>query len=119
MQRWMTAILLAVLMLTAAAGAYAEPITGGWSVAEDNTISDEASALLSKALEGLVGVTYTPISYLGSQVVAGFNHCFLCKAAAVAPNAEPKLVLLYVYEGLTGNVEILDIVDVRLGAEMR
>lgn len=109
------ALLLTALMLTGIACAYAEPVDGGWSVAEDNAITDENKAVFDKALEGLLGVDYEPIAYLGSQVVAGTNHCFLCKATVVAPDAEPTLVLIYIYEDLEGNAEIMHIVDMDLG----
>ena len=59
----------------------------------------------------MVGVSYEPVAYLGSQVVAGTNHCFLCKATIVYPNAVPSLVLIYIYEDLQGNTEILNIAD--------
>lgn len=109
------AILLTALMMTGIACAYAEPVDGGWSVAENNAITEETKAVFDKALEGLVGVNYEPIAYLGSQVVAGTNHCFLCKATVVSPDAEPSLVLIYIYEDLKGNAEIMSIVDINLG----
>ena len=109
------AFILTALMLTGIATAMAEPVLGGWSVAEENSITEENKVVFDKALEGLVGVDYEPIAYLGSQVVAGTNHCFLCKATVVYPDAEPTLVLIYIYEDLEGNAVIMHIVDMNLG----
>ena len=55
-------------------GGWNEPVDGGWGTASDPTITDEVRALFEKALDGLVGVNYVPVTYLGTQVVAGYNH---------------------------------------------
>lgn len=109
-------LLLTMMMLASAAIASAETLPGGWQVAENNAITEENRALLEQALEGLVGVTYVPVAYLGSQVVAGMNHCFLCQATVVYPGAEPTLVLVYLYQDLTGQVEITRIADLDIAA---
>ena len=93
-----------------------EPIVGGWTVAGNNSITQERKAIFDKALNGLVGVDYEPIANLGSQTVAGTNHCFLCRATVVYPAAQPRLVFIYIYEDLIGNSEILRIVNMELDA---
>ena len=115
------AIVFAALLLMHATFAMAEtPMLGGWSVAESTEITEERQALFDKALEGLLGVDYTPVAYLGSQVVSGINHCFLCKATVVYPNAEPSLKLVYIYEDAAGNIQLSMIIDLDIGmfAEM-
>lgn len=102
---------LAVLMILTAACASAETLLGGWTVAEDNAITEENKAIFDKAMEKLVGVNYEPVAYLASQTVAGLNHCFLCRATVVYPNAVPNLVLVYIYADLEGNAEITQITD--------
>lgn len=109
-------LLLTMMMLASAAVASAETLPGGWQVAENNAITEENRALLEQALEGLVGVTYVPVAYLGSQVVAGMNHCFLCQARVVYPGAEPTLVLVYLYQDLTGQMKITRIADLDIAA---
>lgn len=84
---------------------------GGWAIAEDTSITAERKAVFDKALEGLVGVNYVPVAYLGSQVVAGTNHCFLTQATIVYPDAVPMFTLVYIYEDLSGNAEILNIAN--------
>ena len=109
-------LLLAALLLMSTAAAFADSLDGGWSVAEDSAITEKTKAVFDKAMEGLVGVSYEPIAYLGSQVVAGTNHCFLCRATVVYPNAVPRLVLIYIYEDLEGGASILNITDLDIAA---
>ncbi len=104
-------ILIAAVLLMSTLLVSAESLDGGWNIAENTEISEERKAVFEKAMTDLVGVSYEPVAYLGSQVVAGTNHCFLCKATIVYPNAVPSLVLIYIYEDLQGNTEILNIAD--------
>ena len=112
-----TALLLAAVLVLGIACAFAEiALVGGWSVAESTEITDENKAVFDKAMEGLLGVDYEPVAYLGSQVVAGLNHCFLCKATVVYPDAVPTLVLVYIYEDLDGNATVTNIADLDIAA---
>ena len=91
---------------------------GGWSVPQDTKITEEELKIFNKAIEGLTGVGYEPVAYLGSQVVAGTNHCFLCKSTVIYPGATNRYTLVYIYEKLDGTEEILNIADIELpGAE--
>lgn len=113
--------------LTAGSGAQAEeavvepveesaeesPIAGGWEAEEDTAMTDDLKDLFARALEGLTGVAYEPIAYLGHQVVAGLNHCFLCKSTVIYPDAKPGYSLVYIYEDLDGNLEVKDITDLQ------
>lgn len=89
-------------------------VTGGWQAAEDTAVTESQKALFEKATEKLLGVKYEPVAYLASQVVSGKNHCFLAKATVVRPGAEPRYTLVYIYEDLQNNLEILDIKDIDL-----
>ena len=46
-----------------------EPLAGGWTPAEDFSVTDERRAVFDKGMETLLGVDYEPLAYLGSQVV--------------------------------------------------
>ena len=61
-------------------------------------------------------MAYEPVAYLGSQVVAGMNHAYLCRATVVYPDAQPAWKLVYVYEPLEGVAEITRIADLDLAA---
>ena len=91
-------------------------MTGYWEVAADPTVTPERKAIFDKGMEGLLGVDYVPVVYLGSQVVAGTNHAFLCQGTIVVPNAVPEWMVVYLYEDLQGNVSVLDIGGFDVGA---
>ena len=116
--RKLLSLCLALVMLFAIGCAFAEEglLAGGWTAAEDPAITDEVNALVEKALDGLVGVNYVPVAYLGSQVVAGTNHAILCQATAVVPDTAPSWKILYLYEDLEGNVTVLSIADWDFGS---
>ncbi len=92
------------------------PLTGGWTPAADPDVTEELRALFDQAMEGLVGVNYLPVAYLGSQIVAGVNHAFLCQAVTVYPNAQPRWTIVYLYQDLSGQASILNIADFDIGS---
>ena len=111
---------LSILLLTLSAfPALAEDsMAGGWSIYTETPteIPDEALNALNTALDGLVGCTYEPIALLATQIVAGTNYCFLCETTAVVPNAQPSYALVYVFDGLNGEHEILRVQDIEFSA---
>ncbi len=112
------ALMLALLMVISAA-AMAEPMCGGWTPSADPVVSEERLALFEKGMETLTGIGYIPLIYLGSQVVAGTNHAFLCQAVTAYPGSlqqEPLYAIVYLYEDLSGNVSILNIADFDIGS---
>lgn len=111
------AVLFAVMMMITSVAAVAEaPLAGGWTPSADPAVTDEIKAIVDQALEGLVGVNYTPVAFLGSQVVAGTNYAVLCQATVVVPDAVPSYVIIYIYRDLEGNASILNIADFDIGA---
>ena len=88
---------------------------GGWSLTDDGSLSDAAQSAFAKAMEGFVGVNYTPVALLGTQLVSGTNYCLLCEAAVVYPDAKPYYAVVTVYESLDGAAEIRNIVALDLG----
>ena len=92
-------------------------ISGGWSVAEDQAITDDMNNLFYQALDsyqtGTITVAYTPVAVLGTQVVAGTNYAVLCKASEI--NKGTAWVIIYLYQDLEGNASVLKIADLPLG----
>ncbi len=118
MKKTLTALMVLVLTFALCiAPVSAEEIDGGWEipVTEANALTEEAQSAFDKATEQLMGVNYTPVALLATQVVAGTNYCILCQATAVVPDAKPYWTLLYLYADLEGNVEILNIYDLYIG----
>lgn len=110
-------LIVAVLMLMVLVFALAEaPVCGGWAAADSTELTEERLAVFDKAMTGLVGVDYEPTAYLGNQVVAGQNHCFLCKVTVVYPDAEPYFALVYIYEDLEGGATVRSIAQLDLAA---
>ena len=94
-----------------------EALPGGWAQADSPVVTDEVKAVFEKAVEGLTGVSYTPVALISTQTVAGTNYCFLCEATVVVPDSEPSYVLAYVSEDLDGSAELGEIVELAADAE--
>ncbi|MCR5784557.1 MAG: fibronectin type III domain-containing protein [Eubacterium sp.] len=94
--------------------AASETESGGWEInTEFGTpeIPDEVQEAFDKAMENLVGVDYTPVLYLGSQVVAGMNYKLICTSTVVYPGAETTYSIVTIYADLEGNCEVTDITE--------
>ena len=61
----------------------ASPVSGGWSITADTTITPEVQEVFDKAMESFTGAGYEPVNLLATQVVAGTNYCFLCRGTVV------------------------------------
>ena len=120
MKKLLALLTLAALLMTAfVCPTLAEsPMTGGWSTYTDDPTEIPAEALdaLNAALEKLVGCVYKPIALLATQVVAGTNYCFLFETTVVAPDAQPSYALVYVFDGLSGEHEILRVQEIEFSA---
>ena len=112
-------IVLALLMLCSAAACgqkKAEAQVGGWTLNESAEMSEDAQKAFDKAVEGLMGVNYSPAVLLGTQLVSGTNYCVLCEATVVYPDAQPYWALVYIYADLQGNAKVTNIVSLDPGA---
>lgn len=94
-----------------------EIVVGGWDANTGDTSIDakenaDAKKAFEKAMDGFYGDSFEVVAYLGSQVVAGTNYCYLCRETSDEPDSVTTFVLLTVYEDLDGNTEITDIRDV-------
>ena len=85
------------------------PTAGGWQRPASPAVPDEVKALLDKALEQMDGAVYTPVAYLGSQVVAGTNYLVLCTGTPTTGDAAQQLYLATVYADLQGGAQITDV----------
>ena len=113
------AVMLALLLLAALAACGQQntetETVGGWTITQSAELSETAQSAFDKAMETLVGVNYTPVALLGTQIVSGTNYCFLCEAAVVSPDAQPYYAIVSVYEDLQGSASVLNIVAMDIG----
>ncbi len=82
-------------------------LDGGWQVREDLSITEEAQAAFDKAVKDS---EQKAVALLGTQVVAGINYCFLCRTGMT-----PSYQLVYIYENLQGDAEVLEEKEYTLG----
>ena len=101
-------IILSSLIILSGCGKKAEnepqdiPLSGGWTVTENFGTPDIPSEPKTAFDKAVKNGEYTPVAYLGSQVVAGTNYAFLCTDKSGALNT------IKIYNDLSGNASILD-----------
>lgn len=72
---------------------------GGWTTSRE--LTEEDMKVFNEAMEGFVGVGYTPLS-VQSQVVKGTNYRFLCEATTVTLKPQTSKAIVTVYKPLPG-----------------
>lgn len=94
-------------------------LLGAWTINSKFEPSENINAMVAfdKATESLEGYKYTVIAVLGSQIVAGTNYSYLCRAEMAVPDAKPEYVIVNVYEDLDGNAEITGSLSLLEGKE--
>lgn len=91
-----------------------EPILGGFTDVEDDTITDELLEIFNSAQASWEGIHMEPVKLLQTQVVAGTNYKFLATQSIILfGDSEPtvKEVVATIYKDLDGNTTVLDVVD--------
>ena len=69
-----------------------------WNLPETIEMPEDVTAVFEKAMDGLTGVGYEPVGYLGEKDGV---YCVLCRATVIYPDAKPYYALVYVSdEGL-------------------
>ena len=86
---------------------------GSWELNTNvsNTIPSKEGDIFKKAVEKYTGAELEPIAYLGSQVVAGTNHMYLCKSTTTTEKPVVSFKVVIVYENLEGEAEITAVED--------
>jgi hypothetical protein len=87
-----------------------EPVlVGGLTRADSPVVPSEVAHLFDGIKGGEPGYVYTPVAYLGSQIVAGTNHLLLCKVKEAGSGSHIHYALVTIYEDLDGNAEITEV----------
>ncbi len=71
-------------------------------------MDNQATNAFNEALEGFVGVKYSPVA-VSQQVVAGMNYRFFCNAKMVTPFSVNGSAMISIYKPLSGNAHIMSI----------
>ena len=111
--------LVALLLSSYTAPTFAEePLPGAWyaNVDHPTEIPQDVLDAFNAATENMTGCVYKPIALLGSQVVAGMNYCLLCETTLAVPDAQPGYALVYFYDGVNGEKEILKVEEIKFCA---
>lgn len=88
-----------------------EGLMGGWQDNSElpNFLNESQQEIFNKALSGLLGVGYTPIALLASQVVAGMNYAFLASGTTVTAEPITHLYIINVYVDTNNEVTLTNI----------
>lgn len=96
---------------------------GAWEYSGEGTASKgiptAAKKAFKKAAKGLVGVSYTPLALLGTQVVAGTNYKFLCRGDIMDGLTTSCLYEVIVYSDVQGKCEITSSAVLNLPAYLK
>ena len=81
---------------------------GGWEVntSFSGIMDENDTERFKKAMEGLVGANYEPVTVLADQVVSGKNYAYLAVGKTVTADPREFWAVVTVYEDLQGNVSI-------------
>ena len=90
-------------------------VVGGWEVTEDAAVPEHAREVFEKAMPDHDRVDYEPVALLATQLVAGRNYCFLRRTVMDEPGAMPSYELVYLYENLKGDVQVLEVQNLEFG----
>ena len=91
-----------------------EALAGGWTVNEsyNELLADDDKARFEKAIEGLVGVGYTPIQVIGTQVVNGTNYAYLASGTTVTAEPVSGYYIVNVNESSSGEISVVNIAQI-------
>ena len=96
-------LFITILLLFTAGCVHAEAaeFNPGWLLPETIEMTEEITGLFDRAMEGLVGVSYEPLGFLGEKEGV---YCILCRATVVYPDATPYYALVYITENGVQNI---------------
>lgn len=62
------------------------PMLGGWEYPKEVQavqLPDKVATAFDQAMRGFVGAQYTPVLFVGQQIVNGTNYCIVCHVKTV------------------------------------
>ncbi len=92
-----------------------EMLSGGWETTRNNYISKSDQDVFDRAMTDHDRIDYEAAALLATQVVAGTNYCFLCRTSVIGSSENPTYQLVYIYQDLQDNVQVLKVQDIHFG----
>ncbi|MEE3466880.1 MAG: Ig-like domain-containing protein [Eubacterium sp.] len=89
-------------------------IDGGWTECATPQLDVDEMAAFNKNIDGLVGVTYSPIAKIGTQIVNGTKYCILAEYQLITSAATEGYCLIDMTIGADG-VTIGDVLNIDMG----
>lgn len=93
--------------------AYNPAFVGSWTPngpsEEEPVLPDDAQEAFENATAHYVGVGYSPIALLGTQLVSGTNYRFLCYGTLVTRDPVTSWYVVDIYRDLDGECTITDV----------
>lgn len=90
------------------------PMLGGWTANADynHMMADDDTARFETALEGLLGVNYTPVTVLATQVVNGTNYAYLAAGQTVTAEPVNGWYVVVVNQNSAGEISLVNIKEI-------
>lgn len=85
-------------------------MTGAWEIDSDMKFCElhgDVAEVFNDATKSFVGAKYSPVLYVGKQIVSGCNYMFVCKQILSTEHKDTHVVKMVVYKPVAGKAEIL------------
>lgn len=81
---------------------------GAWTINKKSGtyVTKAQKKLFNQALKGYTGVTFEPVFVVATQVVAGTNYAYFCKASTVTKNPKTSWKVVVVNKNLKGKATV-------------
>lgn len=91
----------------------ANSVSGGWNIGIITDGMPQKVATAFGKLCDLIGARYTPIAYVGSQIVNGTNHAVLAEQEIANREATKNIVLIVFNEPIDASADDLTVVSIK------
>lgn len=87
---------------------------GGWQSCDGYTqlLAEEDLTRFEKAVEGLVGVGYTPVQVIATQLVNGTNYAYLAQGTTITANPKKSFYIVKITEDAQGNIDLASAMEI-------
>lgn len=88
--------------------------TGSWNYAymKECELPGEVAVVFEEAMGYVVGVTYVPVLYIGSQQVDGRNYMLICKSLTTTQPTVEGCKKVTIYKPLNDTAQVINVEDI-------